>query len=74
MLIGALFLALLMLACWPALRDGFIWDNDAYVTNNPLLTAQDGWPRIWFSAHRQSQFFPLVFTTLRLEYALWGLN
>jgi RNA polymerase sigma factor (sigma-70 family) len=30
--------------------------------------------RIWFSAHSQSQYFPLVFTTLRLEYQLWGLN
>jgi Flp pilus assembly protein TadD len=56
------------------MRGGFIWDDDAYVTNNPLLTAPDGWQRIWFSAHKQSQFFPLVFTTLRLEYALWGLN
>ncbi len=71
---GALLLAAVLMAYWPALRGGFIWDDDAYVTNNPLLTAADGWQRIWFSAHHQSQFFPLVYSTLRLEYALWGLN
>ena len=69
------FLAgLLVLAYWPALRGGFIWDDDAYVTDNPMLSAPDGWRSIWFSAHRQSQFFPLVYSTLRLEYTLWGLN
>jgi tetratricopeptide (TPR) repeat protein len=73
-LFSGLFLGLMLVVYWPALHGGFIWDDDAYVTNNPLLTAPDGWQRIWFSAHRQSQFFPLVFTTLRLEHALWGLN
>lgn len=61
-------------AYWPVFSAGFIWDDDAYVAENPLLTAPDGLSRIWFSAHSQSQYFPLVFTTLRLEYALWGLN
>jgi tetratricopeptide (TPR) repeat protein len=73
-LVFASFVGLLLLVYWPAIRGGFIWDDDAYVTNNPLLTASDGWQRIWFSAHHQSQFFPLVYTTLRLEHALWGLN
>src|SRR6266576_3113285 len=27
----------------------FQWDDDAYVTNNELLTARDGLRRIWFS-------------------------
>src|SRR5262245_30583991 len=61
-----------LLAYLPALSGGYIWDDDAYVTNNPLLTAPDGFSRIWLSAHQQSQYFPLVFTTLRLEHALWG--
>ena len=61
-------------AYWPVFSAGFIWDDDAYVTDNSLLSAPDGLSRIWFSAHSQSQYFPLVFSTLRLEYALWGLN
>jgi tetratricopeptide (TPR) repeat protein len=71
---GALIVLATLAAYWPALRGGFIWDDDAYVTNNPLLTAPDGLKDIWFSKHKQSQYFPLAFTTLRLEHALWGLN
>jgi len=61
-------------AYWPVFSAGYIWDDDAYVTHNPLLTTADGFRRIWSTAHSQSQYFPLVFTTLRLEYVLWGLN
>ena len=70
-----LLLAMITLAAYlPALRGVFIWDDDAYVTQNVMLTAPDGLSRIWFSAHRQSQYFPLAYTTLRFEHALWGLN
>jgi protein O-mannosyl-transferase len=72
---GAGILILATVAAYgPVFSAGFIWDDDAYVTNNPLLSAPDGWRRIWFSTHTQSQYFPLVFSTLRLEYACWGLN
>ena len=71
--IGVIFLATLV-AYAPALQAGFIWDDDAYVTKNPLLTSPEGWSQIWFSTHHQSQYFPLVFSTLRLEYALWNLH
>src|SRR6266403_4547723 len=53
---------------------GYIWDDDVYVTDNPLLTAPDGLWRIWFSLDSPSQYFPLVYTTFRFEHALWGLN
>src|SRR5437016_4860358 len=58
----------------PAWHGGFLWDDDAYVTNNELLTARDGLRRIWFSFDSPSQYFPLVYTTFRIEHALWGLN
>src|SRR5438445_4856990 len=58
----------------PAWSGGFIWDDDDYVTNNELLTAPDGLRRIWFSLDSPSQYFPLVYTTFRIEHALWGLN
>ena len=63
-----------LLAYAPVFSAGFIWDDDAYVTTNRLLVAPDGWWQIWFSAHHQSQYFPLVYSTLRLEFDLWGLN
>ena len=58
----------------PAWHGGFLWDDDAYVTNNELLTAPDGLQRIWFSLDSPSQYFPLVYTTFRIEHALWSLN
>ena len=58
----------------PAIESGFIWDDDEYVTANPLLSAPDGLYRIWFSTDTPSQYFPLVYTTFRVEYQLWGLN
>lgn len=53
---------------------GYIWDDDIYVTENKLLTAPDGLSRIWFSLDSPSQYFPLVYTSFRLEHALWGLH
>lgn len=71
---GVLLAVLTIVVYLPALRGGFIWDDDAYVTDNVMLTAPDGWRQIWFSAHGQSQYFPLAYTTLRFERAAWGLN
>ncbi len=72
--LGLLLAGLVVLFYWPALKAGFVWDDDKYVTDNPLLTAPDGWRRIWFSTHAQSQYFPLVYSTFRVERRLWGLN
>ncbi len=58
----------------PAWNGGFLWDDDVYITNNELLTAPDGLRRIWFSLDSPSQYFPLVYTSFRVEHALWGLN
>ena len=58
----------------PAWHGGFIWDDDVYVIKNQLLTAPDGLRRIWFSLDSPSQYFPLTYTTFRIERALWGLN
>jgi Tfp pilus assembly protein PilF len=71
---GALIVILVFLAYLPALHGGFIWDDDVYVTNNPLLTAPDGLRRIWFSTDSPSQYFPLTYTVFRFEHSLWGLN
>jgi tetratricopeptide (TPR) repeat protein len=71
----ALLLALAVVAVYQgAWHGGYIWDDDAYVTKNPLLTAPDGLRRIWFSLEAPSQYFPLTYTVLRWERSLWGLN
>ena len=71
----ALLLVLaIALAYQPAWHGGFIWDDDEYLTENPLLTAPDGLRRIWFSLDSPSQYFPLTYTTFYLERPFWGLN
>ena len=72
---GMILVAVTVAAYVPAaLHGGFVWDDDKYVTANRLLTAPDGLRRIWFSFDSPSQYFPLVYTTFRVEHALWGLN
>ena len=73
-LFGLLLAAVTIFMYQPAWNGGFIWDDDAYVANNELLTAPDGLRRIWFSLDSPSQYFPLVYSTFRIEHALWGLN
>ncbi|MBP6964628.1 MAG: tetratricopeptide repeat protein [Armatimonadetes bacterium] len=72
--LAAIIVIAVFVAYWPAMHGGFVWDDDKYVSNNHLLTAPDGLKRIWFSVDQPSQYFPLVYTTFRLEYALWGLK
>ena len=77
--VRAVFLALLLVGATIAAyqqvwRAGFIWDDDVYVTANPLLTAADGLKKIWLSLESPSQYFPLIYTSFRLEHALWGFN
>src|SRR6266568_4250400 len=74
LIFGVLLAALTIFAYYPAWHGGFLWDDDDYIINNKLLTAPDGWQRIWFSLDSPSQYFPLTYSTFRIEHALWGLN
>src|SRR6267378_104588 len=73
-LVAVALAAVTILVYRPAWHGAFIWDDDRYVTHNSLLTAPDGLCRIWFSLDAPSQYFPLAYTVLRVERALWGLN
>jgi Flp pilus assembly protein TadD len=66
--------AVTILAYRPAWHGDFLWDDDAYIINNELLTAPDGWQRIWFSLDSPSQYFPLTYSIFRIEHTLWGVN
>lgn len=73
-LLGLLLVGAVVFAYQSAWDAGFIWDDDEYVTHNPLLSAPDGLRRIWLSTDSPSQYFPLTYTSFRLQYALWGLD
>ena len=65
--------ALTVASYGPAITAGFIWDDDDYVTENPLLHDSDGLRRIWTTTETP-QYYPLVFTTFWVEHHLWGIN
>src|SRR5256886_4464817 len=74
LLLALLWAVTTIFAYQPAWHGGFIWGDDAYITNNELLTAPDGFCRILFSLDSPSQYFPLVYTMFRFEHAWWGLS
>jgi hypothetical protein len=59
---GALIVLMVVLAYLPALRDGFVWHDGDYVTNNPLLRSLKGLWQIWSVPSATPQYYPLTFT------------
>src|SRR5439155_23062068 len=57
----------------PALRNGFIWDDDDHLTHNAAVAAPDGLHRIW-SSLTVSRYYPLTLSVFWLERHAWGLN
>ena len=55
----------------PALRAGFVWDDEPLITANPLLQTASGLREIWFFG-RTADYFPLTNTILWIEWHLFG--
>jgi tetratricopeptide (TPR) repeat protein len=70
---GAALVAATVLAYLPALGNGFIWDDDAYVTRNPVLQSLAGLRAAWLQPGVTPQYYPLVFTSFWIEHQLWGV-
>jgi hypothetical protein len=62
-----------LLAYLPALRGGFIFDDNVFLTGNPLIHAPDGLGRFWFG-REAADYWPVTSSTLWLEWRLWGMN
>jgi tetratricopeptide (TPR) repeat protein len=72
-LLGAAIIAATLVAYVSAIRAGYIWDDDSYVHANPVVTAPDGWWRVWVP-RQTPQYYPLVFLTFWNEAHLWGVK
>ena len=72
LLLGLLLVGLTAIAYAPALRGGFIWDDDSHLTENPCIVGPLGLKDVWTT--RAARICPLVQTTFWVEYAVWGLN
>ena len=70
---AALIMLLTVVAYFPALHCGFIWDDADHLTENPVMTAPHGLQMIW-SSLAFSRYYPLTLTTYWAEHRLWGLN
>ena len=70
----ALLLIATVIVYIPSLRAGFIMDDNAMLTENPLIAAADGICRFWYTAQPVNFFGPVTASTLWIEWRLWGLH
>jgi hypothetical protein len=70
---AGLIVLLTLVTYLPALRNGFIWDDDAHLTANAAMTAPNGLRLIW-SSLSVSRYYPLTLTTFWAQRQLWGLH
>jgi Flp pilus assembly protein TadD len=57
----------------PALRGGFVWDDEPLITSNLLLRTPSGLGEIW-AGSRTADYFPLTNTVFWIEHHLFGGN
>lgn len=70
---GACIVLAVVLCYIPALRAGFVWDDDLLVTENALVKGAGSLPYIWGSA-AATDYTPLTTTAFWLQWRLWGDN
>lgn len=73
-LAGALLVVCALVTYAPVFANGFIWDDDDYVTRNRTLRSAYGLWAIWTKPHTLPQYYPLVHTTYWIEFHLWKLH
>lgn len=66
--------ALTFIAYRPAASAGFIWDDDDYIEKRFTLWSPTGLSDIWLRPAYSPQYYPMVFTTFRIEWQLWQFN
>ena len=73
--LGALGLTLLAFAIYgPALRGGWLFDDELDVTGNLLLRDAAGLWKIWFSPAGLYDYYPLKYSVQWLQWQLWGTD
>jgi tetratricopeptide (TPR) repeat protein len=83
LLIALLIVIATLIAYIPAMRAGYIWDDDQYLYENELVQSDDGLADIWSVRYspefghllpQTPQYYPFVFTAFWIEHQLWGLD
>jgi tetratricopeptide (TPR) repeat protein len=63
-----------VVAYWPAMHGGFLWDDHDHFADNKSLRSLQGLWDIWFKPGATCQYYPMTFTGFWVGYQLWGLN
>ncbi len=74
LLYATILVIAVVIAYQPSLHNGFIWDDDLYVTKNLALRTFEGLKRIWTVRGATIQYYPVTFTSFWAEYQLFGLD
>jgi len=67
----AVFLVIGLVLYWPAITGGFIWDDNPLLVENPLVHADDGLYRLWFTM-QAIDYWPLTASVYWVGWRLWG--
>ncbi|HWB60280.1 MAG TPA: tetratricopeptide repeat protein [Chthoniobacteraceae bacterium] len=74
-LIALLFFAATFLAYSHIFNGAFVWDDDAYISQNPWMRSLKGLHNIWFNPTGSGhQYYPLTFTVFWATFQIWKLN
>jgi tetratricopeptide (TPR) repeat protein len=60
-----------LIAYWPALQGGLLWDDASHITRPELQSLHGLW-RIWFELGSTQQYYPLLHSAFWIEHRLWG--
>jgi tetratricopeptide (TPR) repeat protein len=67
----ALIFLVAVVAYWPALLGGFLWDDAGHVTRADLRS-WTGLGRIWCEFGATQQYYPMLHSAFWFEHRLWG--
>lgn len=71
--VAVVILLATLLVYLPAIRGGFVWDDTAMLTTNPLVKLPLGLFYIWGST-ALPDYYPLTYSSFWLEWRLWGMR
>jgi hypothetical protein len=70
---GVVLMALTAAAYWPAMRGGFVWDDEIAIVRNRLVVEPGGLYRLWLTTDLWD-YWPVTYTTFWLEWRVWGAS